>query len=365
MNAVRISFRAAASLAVPFSLRTRGSTFADTVLELIARLRRESVSEPTIDYSRYPEGVRPYGPFAALIVSRFIRANYGAVNRTAALFADEASRELLRQLLSFRAVGPHHFQLPTRPAFAEDMLRASETKIGESNIPGWPSGVYAFEFRGEPITAECQLMGVLQGVFGHQYYFERDGVIIEVESGDTVIDAGACFGDTALIMASSVGPNGRIYSFEPIPDQIKVFELNLERNPELSSRITVVPKAVASESDKTVRFARMGAGSRENSTGEIEVQTLKIDDLVEREGVQKIDFIKMDVEGSERRALEGAARTIRRFRPKLGISVYHSLADLIFLPQVVKEIEPSYDLYLDHHTVHAEETILYAAADRR
>lgn len=365
MNVLRLPLRAAASAAVPLALRNSGKTFADSVLQLIARARATSISEPAIDYSRYPEGVAPYGPFAALIVSRFIRANREAVDRTAALFADEASRDLLRQLFAFRAVGPHHLRLPTRPSFEDDAAAATEDRLGDSDIPGLPSGLFAIDFEGSKIEAEATLGSILQGVYGRQYFFERNGVRIAVESGDAVIDAGGCFGDTALIMAGAAGPAGQVYSFEPVPDQIVVFERNLARNPDLAPRIRIVRKAVSSESGKKVAFSRMGAGSRESAKGEIEVETLSIDDLVEGEGLQRVDFIKMDIEGAETRALNGAARTIRRFRPKLGISVYHSVSDLIFLPQLVKEIEPSYRLYLEHHSVHAEETVLYAVAEER
>ena len=363
MNLLRLPLRTAASAAVPLALRNSGKTFADSVLQLIARSRRESISQPAIDYSRYPQGVAPYGPFAALIVSRFIKANREAVNQTAALFADEPSRDLLRQLFAFRAVGPHHLRLPTRPSFEEDAAAAAKDRLGDSDIPGLPSGLFAIDFQGTEMEAETALGSILQGVYGRQYFFERDGVRIAVESGDTVIDAGGCFGDTALIMAGSAGADGRVYSFEPVPDQIVVFERNLARNPDLASRIVIVRKAASSDSGRTVGFSRIGAGSRETTKGEIAVETLSIDDLVEGEGLPKVDFIKMDIEGAETRALKGAMRTIRRFRPKLGISVYHSLSDLILLPQLVKDIEPSYRLYLDHHSVHAEETVLYAAAE--
>jgi hypothetical protein len=68
----------------------------------------------------------------------------------------------------------------------------------------------------------------------------------------------------------------------------------------------------------------------------------------------------MDVEGSEGQSLLGARKTIQQFKPKLAISIYHSLADLIDLPRLVRDIEPRYELYIEHHTVHAEETVLYA-----
>lgn len=68
----------------------------------------------------------------------------------------------------------------------------------------------------------------------------------------------------------------------------------------------------------------------------------------------------MDVEGAESAALRGSADTIRRYRPKLAISAYHSLADLTGLAPLIASIQPDYRFYLDHHTTHAEETVLYA-----
>ena len=76
--------------------------------------------------------------------------------------------------------------------------------------------------------------------------------------------------------------------------------------------MTVIPKAVGAESGKIVTFTYLGAGSREANSGEIHVETLTIDDLVESQQLPSVEFVKMDVEGAETRALAGAARTIRR-----------------------------------------------------
>ena len=73
-----------------------------------------------------------------------------------------------------------------------------------------------------------------------------------------------------------------------------------------------------------------------------------------------MDFIKLDIEAAEMSALRGAERTLRRFRPRLAISVYHKEEDLIDIPQFIAALDLGYRLYLDHFTIHAEETILFA-----
>ena len=71
----------------------------------------------------------------------------------------------------------------------------------------------------------------------------------------------------------------------------------------------------------------------------------------------------MDIEGAEGKALDGARRSIQRFKPKLAIASYHKNDDFIVLSKKILEIEPSYKLYLRHHSVHANETVLYAISD--
>lgn len=72
-------------------------------------------------------------------------------------------------------------------------------------------------------------------------------------------------------------------------------------------------------------------------------------------------YIKMDVEGFEREALWGAARTIRHYSPKLAVAVYHRNEDIFELPLLVKRMNPKYKLYLRHKLyLPAWETNLYA-----
>ena len=61
---------------------------------------------------------------------------------------------------------------------------------------------------------------------------------------------------------------------------------------------------------------------------------------------ESVDYIKYDVEGSERAALLGSAKTIKKYTPKLLVSLYHRSEDMFVLPELVKEINPNYSLYL-------------------
>jgi hypothetical protein len=91
-----------------------------------------------------------------------------------------------------------------------------------------------------------------------------------------------------------------------------------------------------------------------------ECLTLSIDDLVVQRGLEKIDFVKLDIEGAEMNALKGASKTIKKFRPKLAIALYHSVEDFERIPILLRELVPEYELYFSHCSINAEESILFA-----
>src|SRR5262249_61446140 len=167
-----------------------------------------------------------------------------------------------------------------------------------------------------------------------------------------VIDGGACFGDTALAFATNVGREGMVHSFEPMALQRAFYERNRERNRGLADVLRIHEYALDRVSDGVVHFQNAGASARRVRDGSgIDVKTITIDNFVQRFSLERVDFIKMDIEGGESNALIGASETIRRFRPRLAISAYHSLDDLVELARKISEIEPSYQLYLAHHSM--------------
>ena len=99
---------------------------------------------------------------------------------------------------------------------------------------------------------------------------------------------------------------------------------------------------------------RYTSGYGNNST---EVPCKRIDTVIDS---GRCDYIKMDIEGAEWDALHGAEMTIRRNRPKLAISIYHSNEDMLRIIEYIHELVPEYRLYVRAHTMGIAETILYA-----
>ncbi len=72
------------------------------------------------------------------------------------------------------------------------------------------------------------------------------------------------------------------------------------------------------------------------------VELTTIDEMVRELGLERVDYIKMDIEGAEREALAGAAGTIRRFKPRLTISLEHRYDDPTAIPAIVRSILSEY-----------------------
>src|SRR5208283_3768975 len=162
-----------------------------------------------------------------------------------------------------------------------------------------------------------------------------------VQAGDVVIDAGAHLGlFTRLALNRGVQ---RVIAFEPNPITLQCFRKTFADEIE-SGRVQVVDAAVW-HVNETLRFnAGPGNlwGSALSSEGATEVQAVRIDDTLAALGIGHVDFIKMDIEGAERHALAGAARTIQQSRPRMAICSYHLLDDVQVLPEVVFGIQPAY-----------------------
>ena len=287
------------------------------------------------------------------------------------LLADDASRDLFLELVLFQLAGHLHVRLSTNTDRHWTCRRqANELPSSDSSLDY--EGVYGairhfddVEFDGERITIDSWAANIAWTFLLRQYYFERPGVSVKPEPGDHIIDAGACFGDTSLAFAVSVGDKGRVYAFEGLENHLNVIRLNLERNPKLQDRIKVFPTAVGDvdRGEATVSFndpRAVAPGFSMTMVSDDRIAIRTIDSLVDTGEIERIDLIKMDIEGYELKALQGAERSIRRFCPKLAIAIYHKWADYYEIPQYLNRLELGYKFFIDHYTVQTEETVLYA-----
>ncbi len=141
-----------------------------------------------------------------------------------------------------------------------------------------------------------------------------------VRPGAVIFDVGANFGYYSLMLASALGGNCEVHAFEPVSETYA----KLVRHIELNGLGCIHPHRLAlSDAPGTAsmsgRMGNSGAAYLEPGTGDVPVSTL--DAFVAEHRLERLDFIKIDVEGFEERVLRGGAGALSRFRPVLLIEV--------------------------------------------
>jgi FkbM family methyltransferase len=288
------------------------------------------------------------------------------------LLADEYSKSTLVHVLTYRLMGYRKVKLPlnTVSYWSQRARMRSLIKSRDAIRVKFPNLVLnhlALEKIGYAIELYYPPGGVLGTFILKQYAYGKVEPEITVREGDYVIDAGGCWGDTALYFAHGVGEQGRVFTFEFTPENLSILHRNVGLNPQLSKRIELEQKALWNISGELMNYYCNGPGTsldqnrHDNSSQDrLQVTTISIDDFVKEKELPKVDFIKMDIEGAELKALQGAEGTIRSFRPRLAISIYHRDDDFIEIPKYLNSLGLGYEFYLDHFTIYGEETVLFA-----
>ncbi|MDR0868440.1 MAG: FkbM family methyltransferase [Planctomycetota bacterium] len=179
------------------------------------------------------------------------------------------------------------------------------------------------------------------------YGYRAGDFDVTVKSGEAVIDAGAWIGDFAAYAAAK---GATVYAFEPTP---KTFAW-LQQTAALNDGIVPVAKGLGEAEKKALLYFygnnETGSGNtvdekrlpfdKETRVENIAITTL--DQFAADNRLEKIDFIKADIEGAEREMLRGATAVLRKFAPKLAICTYHLPDDPQVLAQIIRAANPRY-----------------------
>lgn len=190
-------------------------------------------------------------------------------------------------------------------------------------------------------------------IYEENQYFVADIVTLGTE--EVFIDAGAYNGDTieALIEKTN-NCYKKVYTFEPGEKSFDIIQRKFSNNEKIE------PYKVGLWRKKDILlFEDNGVelGNKLDAQGNIKVTVDALDNLIVDEAVT---FIKMDIEGAELEALEGAKNIIVNHKPTLAISIYHKYDDLWEIPLYIKSLVPEYKLFLRHHSLVNSDTVLYA-----
>lgn len=190
----------------------------------------------------------------------------------------------------------------------------------------------------------------------HKAYFPED--VCPLSDHEVLVDCGAFDGDTLReFLELRHSAFERVVAFEPDP-------VNWGR---LTGYVASLPAAVRERIDlrqagaggrtEKVKFSVTGTAGSAAGEGSHEIQTYSLDDAL---GDLDPTWIKMDIEGFEAAALEGARKTIQRSRPVLAINLEHRQDDLWKLPLLLRSLVEDYRFFLRPHLIEGWDLVCYA-----
>jgi len=298
--------------------------------------------------------------------SDWLNSNAEPLWEARSLLNDELSKLLLDATLVLRLAGHRQFYFP-RIDFDDLVEIVDEKPFHISDFPrdylGIPLKLFGVRLREHPNAVPLDMVTyrdfLIQLNSYRQYLVRRSSIDTSPVPGDIVFDCGACIGDTALLFAGLVAMQGEVHLFEPIPLHARYCRLQASLNPSLAHVLHVNELAVSSRTYVT-------SGDRSDSDriapGGLAIDSFastSLDDYASSK-LSRVDFIKMDIEGAEMDAIDGAAKIIRELKPRLAISAYHKPDDLWEIPIKLKSLNPSYKLYFGHHSPVRWESVFYA-----
>lgn len=186
------------------------------------------------------------------------------------------------------------------------------------------------------------------------------------QPGDVIIDGGAFQGDTAYDFVRFLNRQCTIFSFEPSEQNYQIM-YGLIKDKGIEDKIFPIKAGLFNctglqyfDADSTSM-----ASHHIVESGAEKIEVVSIDEFVSIKKI-KPTLIKMDIEGCEAKAIQGAVNTIRTFQPRLQICLYHKADDIWNIPLQINSLCPRHKLYMARHGFGGSaEIVLYAVPEKR
>ena len=198
---------------------------------------------------------------------------------------------------------------------------------------------------------------IATSIFGCEDYVDEGSYecgAVQIGEQDIVLDLGANFGLFSCVAASK---GGKVYAFEPTPRTL----LFLKKNAALYKDIHIEEYAVSDKEgevffnvndmtgsnislEANTLFSELVSAQADLHMKQIKVKSITLDSFVRERGLDRVDFIKADIEGAERYMLAGAKEVLSKFAPKLALCIYHRPDDKEVMTKLIMEANPAYQI---------------------
>lgn len=265
------------------------------------------------------------------------------------MLEEEYSKKLFKKIIEYR------YMLAFYPDVHQNIKKEImfSFKYGIISIYKWIFNMISFLiFKRSFLPKEIGAFALFH-IFDMKQYDVKD--IFEVEGDSVIFDIGAWKGDTAYFFSKKCNDNAKIYAFEPDKNAYDVLNVMKDKY-ELNN--VIVENVLFSNKNEIVDFVSMIP-----NTPIVKMNSITVDEFTAKNNIERIDYLKMDVEGAEMNILKGSVNTIKKFRPSMAIAIYHGgelfMEDFYKVPVFIKEITENYEYYIRTFSPWGGETVLF------
>lgn len=192
-------------------------------------------------------------------------------------------------------------------------------------------------------------------------YFDPE--VVRLAENEVFLDVGAYKGNAILEFAKlTKGKYDGIIAVEPDDKARSVLEGAIAADG--IRKVEIHRKAAWNKRGLLHFHGGLEGGSRlsESPAGAAPPASLEVEAIDDLLNGRRVTYISMDIEGAERNALLGAEQTIRKWKPRLAVCVYHKREDMFDLLLLIRSLVPQYEFYMRHYSEDQTQTVLYAIA---
>ena len=183
---------------------------------------------------------------------------------------------------------------------------------------GWRMPILQGKMRGKKWIVGSSIHACWLGTYEYE---QRLAFENETREGCVVFDIGAHVGFYTLLASVLVGPQGKVYAFEPYPRNVAFLKQHLALNS--VANVELIEAAVSDHTGKALFVEGSDSGwGRVGESGKLDIDTVRLDDLLDHGRIAAPDVIKMDIEGGEFAALSGARRAVSQKHPVIFLSTH-------------------------------------------
>ncbi|MFH0880290.1 MAG: FkbM family methyltransferase, partial [Lentisphaerota bacterium] len=214
---------------------------------------------------------------------------------------------------------------------------------------------------------ETQWQYYIETVFQRQQYADH----IRIAPGNVILNGGIASGTEVALFLAGMDGSGCLHNVDPLGHDF----LSPAVAPAVDYYSSLIRLHTLALSDSEDRI-QLPVGDGHQAIGKhrdlhlegfktMTFDACRIDTLVERENLNRLDLIKLDLEGAEEYVLKGMMRTVQRLRPQIALSIYHRPEHLFELPHQLMSRLDNYSFHLEAYSFERWEVILYAIPNER